>query len=93
MSIDKSQMKAYAGGLSGGIGVLAGATLVEQVTVIVAWLVSLVDAGAPPQVAGAIAGIVVVVGGFVVGRLITYYSPPNQPVIEAEATKTQELKG
>jgi hypothetical protein len=78
MKIDRNQMKSYAGGVSGGIGVLAGATVVDYLTTVTAWLVSLVDASAPPEVAGALAGLLVIVGGFLVGRFITYWFPPNE---------------
>jgi hypothetical protein len=78
MNLDRSQMKAYAGGLSGGLGVLAGATVSDDLAVVIAWLISQVGGAAPPEVAGAIAGLLVIVGGFFVGRLITYWSPPNE---------------
>ena|SRR5688572_27417256 len=91
MKIDRNQMKSYAGGVSGGVGVLAGATVVDYLTTITAWLVSLVDASAPPEVAGALAGLLVIVGGFLVGRFITYWFPPNEvsAVASTEAIKKQ----
>lgn len=90
MALDKTQMKAYAGGLSGGLGVLAGVTIQDDVATVIHWLIGLVDAGAPPEVAGAIAGLLVVVGGFFVGRLITYWSPPNEV---SAAMYTEGIKG
>jgi hypothetical protein len=108
MNLDRSQMKAYAGGLSGGLGVLAGATVSDDLAVVIAWLISQVGGAAPPEVAGAIAGLLVIVGGFFVGRLITYWSPPNELVRgpytqaqldaleerlkQAEVARTQEPK-
>jgi hypothetical protein len=89
MAIDRSQMKAYAGGLSGSLGVLAGATVADDVATVITWLLSLIDAGAPPEVASAISGLLVIVGGFFVGKLITYWSPPNE-MTEAALTIHRE---
>ena len=72
--IDKSQMKAYAGGLSGGLGVLAGASAIDYLTTILAWLLG----NAPVEVAEALAYLLVVAIGFLGGKFITYWFPPNQ---------------
>lgn len=78
MKVDKSQIKAYAGGISGSLGVLAGAGAVDYLEVVIAWLVSLVDAGAPAEVSEALAYLLIVVLGFLGGRFITYWFPPNE---------------
>lgn len=82
MKLDRTQMKAYAGGVSGGLGVLAGTTLSDDLALVITWLSSLVGVETPPEVARAIAGFAVVIGGFFGGKFITYWFPPNQVSID-----------
>lgn len=92
MKLDLSRSKAYAGGVGGAGTFLAGQTLLDNLTTIFSWLLGFL--GQPPeQVAQALAYLVVGIGSYLVGYLITYWAPPNEAPdshIEAYIAKLKE---
>jgi len=78
MKLDPNKSKAYAGGISGIGTFLAGSTVAEHLTTVIAWLLSLVVASAPAEVAGAISYLLVGIGSYYIGHYITYNFPPNE---------------
>lgn len=82
MKLDARKSKAYAGGISGLSTFLAGSTVVEHLTTVIAWLLSLAFANVPDSVAPAISYLLVGFGSYFVGHFITFNFPPNEPATE-----------
>lgn len=78
MKLDPNKSKSYAGGIGSAGSFVAGSTAVEHLTTIITWLLSLVVSNVPDNVAPAIAWLLVGFGSYHLGRLITFYAPPNQ---------------
>lgn len=89
MKLDPNKSKAYGGGISGIGTFLAGTTVAEHLTTVITWLLGLIVANAPEEVAGAISYLLVGLGSYAVGYFVTFMFPPNEPSDHAARHEAQ----